>query len=193
MYDHAKPWVTHVSLQSSDLEKARDYVRDYNKPVIYDECKYEGNLAQRWGNISAREMVRRFWLAAVQGAYAGHGETYLDSHDIVWWSKGGVLKGDSPKRIAFLRKILEDGPKEGLNSTSSYYLAAGQQGRYYLYYFDVNQPAEYTFDLAEGVRYRADMIDPWEMTIEPIAGTFEGKFKMKLPGRPHLAVRFLRL
>jgi hypothetical protein len=54
----------------------------------------------------------------------------------------------------------------------------------------VNQPAEYEFDLAAGVRYRADLIDPWEMTITPVAGSFEGKFKMKLPGRPRQAVRF---
>jgi hypothetical protein len=38
-------------------------------------------------------MVRRFRLAAVQGTYAGHGETYLDSKDVLWWSKGGVFKG----------------------------------------------------------------------------------------------------
>ena len=25
----------------------------------------------------------------------------------------------------------------------------GQEGRYYLFYFDVNQPAEYDFDLAK--------------------------------------------
>jgi hypothetical protein len=192
MYDHAKPWVTHVSLQASDLEDAREYVTRYRKPVIYDECKYEGNIAKRWGNISAQEMVRRFWLAAVSGAYAGHGETYLDPNDILWWSKGGVLHGDSPKRIAFLRRILEAAPGEGLDNLSTYYLGAGRPGRYYLYYFDVNQPAEYEFDLAPGARFRADLIDPWEMTVTPIEGAFEGKFKLKLPGKPFLAVRFER-
>lgn len=192
LYDHAKPWVTHVSLQGSDLEKAREYVAAYRKPVIYDECKYEGNIPQRWGNISAQELVRRFWLGTVSGAYVGHGETYLDPKNILWWSRGGLLKGDSPKRIAFLRSILEAGPAEGLNSTSSYYLGAGQEGRYYLFYFDVNQPAEYEFDLAKGPQYRADIIDPWEMTITAVPGTFSGKFKMKLPGKPYLAVRFER-
>jgi len=190
MYDHAKPWVTHVSIQGSDLENAREYVARYRKPVIYDECKYEGNIPKRWGNISAQELVRRFWLGTVSGAYVGHGETYLDPNDILWWSKGGVLKGESPRRIAFLRKILESAPVEGLNNLSTYYLGAGQDGRYYLFYFDVNQPAEYEFDLAKGVDYRADLIDPWEMTITPLAGTFSGKFTMKLPGKPFLAVRF---
>ena len=193
MYDHAKPWVTHVSTQASDLETSREYVAKYHKPVVYDECKYEGNIPKRWGNISAQELVRRFWLGTVNGVYVGHGETYLDPNDVLWWSKGGVLHGESPKRIAFLRKILEAAPAEGLNNLSTYYLGAGQPGRYYLFYFDVNQPAEYEFDLAPGARYRADIIDPWEMTIAPVVGTFEGKFKMKLPGKPFLAVRFERV
>jgi hypothetical protein len=192
LYDHSKPWVTHVSLQSSDLEKARDYVAQYHKPVIYDECKYEGNIPKRWGNISAQEMVRRFWLGTVSGAYVGHGETYLDPNDILWWSKGGTLHGQSPARIAFLRKIIEDAPAEGLNNLSTYYLAAGQLGRYYLFYFDVNQPAEYEFDLEQGIPYRADLIDPWQMTISPVPGTFQGKFTLKLPGAPYQAVRFRR-
>ena len=192
MYDHSKPWVTHVSIQESDLEKMREYVAMYRKPVIYDECKYEGNIPRRWGNIPAQELVRRFWLGTVGGGYVGHGETYLDANDILWWSKGGVLHGESPKRIAFLRKILESAPAEGLNNLSTYYLGAGQEGRYYLFYFDVNQPAEYEFNLNQGTRYRADIIDPWEMTITPVPGTFSGKFTMKLPGRPFLAVRFER-
>ena len=193
MYDDSKPWVTHVSLQSSDLEKARDYVAQYKKPVIYDECKYEGNIPQRWGNISAPEMVRRFWIGTVSGAYVGHGETYLDPNDILWWSKGGVLHGESPARIEFLRKILAGAPAEGLNNLSTYYLGAGQEGRYYLFYFDVNQPAEYEFNLAPNVQYRADIIDPWQMTIAPVTGTFSGKFTMKLPAKPYLAVRFERV
>jgi Domain of unknown function (DUF5060)/Protein of unknown function (DUF4038)/Domain of unknown function (DUF5605) len=192
IYDHARPWVTHVSMQSSDMDKALEYIRTYRKPVIYDECKYEGNIHQRWGNLPAPELVRRMWVATVQGAYAGHGETYVDPNEILWWSKGGVLRGESPKRIAFLRKILEEGPKEGLDSLSTYYLGAGQPGRYYLFYFDVNQPANYAFDLAPGAKYNAELIDPWAMTIVPLAGIYEGKFEMKLPGRPYLAVRFRR-
>jgi hypothetical protein len=126
----------------------------------------------------------------VGGAYVGHGETYLDPGDILWWSKGGVLHGQSPARIAFLRKILESAPPEGLNNLATYYLAAGQPGRYNLFYLDLNQPAEYTFDLAPGIKYKADIIDPWEMTITPVSGAFEGKFTMKLPGKPFQAIRF---
>ncbi len=193
MYDHSKPWVTHVSIQGDDFEKSLEWLAAYKKPVIFDECQYEGNIPRRWGSISAQEMTRRFWLGTVYGVYVGHGETYLDPHDVLWWSKGGVLHGESSKRIAFLRKILEDAPPEGLDSFSTYYPAAGAVGKYYLYYFDTHQPAEYEFDLAKGSKYQADVLDPWEMTITPIAGKFEGKFTIKLPGKPNLAVRFRKL
>lgn len=194
LYDHGKPWVTHVSIQSSDLEKARDLVANYRKPVIYDECKYEGNIPRRWGNISAREMVRRFWLGTVAGAYVGHGETYLHPKDILWWSKGGVLHGESPKRIAFLRKIVEEGPPNGIiGFPSPYYPSGGKEGEYYLYYLDIHQPAEYEFDLPKTGSYQAEIIDPWEMTITPVPGTFEGRFALKLPGRPNMAVRIRRV
>ena len=158
-------------------------------PSIYDECKYEGNIPKRWGNISARELVRRFWLGT-SGAYVGHGETYLDPRDILWWSKGGVLHGESPARIAFLRRILEQAPPGGLNPSGEYYPCAGQPGRYYLYYFDYHQPSDYEFDLPPAASYQADLIDPWNMTITPIAGSYRGKFKLNLPGKPYLAVRF---
>jgi Domain of unknown function (DUF5060)/Domain of unknown function (DUF5605)/Protein of unknown function (DUF4038) len=190
MYDHGKPWVTHVSIQGDSFEKTEELRTGYMKPVIYDECKYEGNIPQRWGNISGQEMVRRFWLGTVTGAYVGHGETYLDSHDVLWWSKGGTLHGDSPKRIAFLRKVLEDGLGEGLDPVSNYYLGAGKPGQYALYYFDLHQPANYTFDLGKNGTFKADLIDPWEMTITPMEGSYKGKFLLKLPGKPYMAVRF---
>lgn len=44
------------------------------------------------------------------GAYVTHGETFLDENDVLWWAKGGKLKGESPKRIAFLKEILYDLP-----------------------------------------------------------------------------------
>jgi hypothetical protein len=77
---------------------------------MIDECCYEGNLPQFWGSLSAREMVFRFWRTFASGAYCTHGETYLSDDDVVWWAKGGVLKGESPKRIAFLREIMESLP-----------------------------------------------------------------------------------
>lgn len=191
IYDHAKPWVTHASVQGDTFEKTGQWLKDYKKPVVFDECKYEGNISQRWGNISAEEMVHRFWLGTANGAYVGHGETYADPNDVLWWSKGGVLHGESPARIAFLRKILEEGPAQGLNPVPDQkYYTATYNGEYYLVYLDYHQPSYFEFELAKGVKYKAEIIDPWKMTITPVEGAFEGKFTLKLPGKPYMAVRF---
>jgi hypothetical protein len=190
-YDHNKPWVTHCSIQRSDLDQVQAWRQMYRKPVVVDECCYEGTIPQGWGNISAREMVHRFWLGTVGGGYVGHGETYLHPQDVLWWSKGGVLHGQSPARIAFLRQILQEGPAQGLDPVDRW--GAGQHGEYYLHYFGVRQPGRWTFDLPEGQSYQVEVIDTWEMTVTPLQGTFSGTFQVELPGRPYLAVRIRRL
>lgn len=186
-YDYGKPWVTHCSIQHSDLERTAEWRQLYKKPVVVDECKYEGNIQQRWGNISAQEMVHSFWLGTVGGGYVGHGETYLHPEDTLWWSKGGVLHGQSPARIAFLRQILEESGTQGLDPLHQW--GAGMEGEYYLYYFGVAQPGEWTLDLPEGPVYRVDIIDTWAMTVTPVEGSFTGKFTVDLPTRPYLALR----
>ena len=64
-------------------------------------------------------MTNRFWRVVATGGYCTHGETFLDpEHEVLWWAKGGKLKGESPKRIAFLRSIVEQlpGPIEPIES-----------------------------------------------------------------------------
>ena len=187
MYDHTKPWVTHVSLQNSHMLAAQ--VREkYQKPVIYDECQYEGNIHSFWGSLTPREMVHRFWLATIGGGYAGHGETYYHPQDILWWSKGGTLHGQSPQRLAFLRKIMEDGPKEGLEPLNANN-TCGREGEYYLIYLGNHQPVKHRLRLPSGVRFTAEVIDTWEMTITPVPGTVENKSEIELPGKTGMAIR----
>ena len=107
-YEYGRGWCTHAGVQDSRLQLGAQWRSDWGKPVVFDECRYEGNIASRWGNISGDAMTRRFWQAAAQGCYCGHGETYLDPNDTLWWSHGGVLHGASPAKIAFLRKLLEE-------------------------------------------------------------------------------------
>ncbi|MCM1225688.1 MAG: DUF5605 domain-containing protein, partial [Lachnospiraceae bacterium] len=57
------------------------------------------------------EMTNRFWRVVTMGGYCTHGETFLDPEkEILWWARGGVLKGESPARIGFLRSIVEELP-----------------------------------------------------------------------------------
>lgn len=104
-YDFSRPWITHCSIQRQDVYKCAELVHEwrkrYRKPVVLDEIAYEGNIQQGWGNITAQEMVRRFWEATCRGGYAGHGETYLNEEGILWWSHGGSLSGESHKGLSF--------------------------------------------------------------------------------------------
>jgi len=109
-YDHTKPWVTHSSVQNGVIGRVPAWRTMYGKPVVIDECGYEGNIQMSWGDLSAEEMVFRFWLGFTLGGYVGHGETYLNPEEVLWWSKGGALRGESPARIAFLRQVFEQAP-----------------------------------------------------------------------------------
>ena len=102
---------THICLQIKECNEVSGFIRRYNKPLMIDECCYEGNIAYEWGNISGFEMVNRFWLTLSQGGYCTHGETFLSEDDILWWSRGGILKGQSPERIAFLKNIIDSLPE----------------------------------------------------------------------------------
>ena len=86
LYNHSLPWVTHASIQNgaavADFGRALIYRRVYRKPIVFDEVRYEGNIPQRWGNISAKDMVCRFWHGTIAGTYVGHGETYQHPEDI---------------------------------------------------------------------------------------------------------------
>src|SRR5208283_1941212 len=143
----------------------------------------------------------------VAGTCVEHGECYLNTND-TWLSYGGVLRGESWKRLAFLRKILEDGPSGGLDPADKYQDTdmAGKPGEYYLKYFGHATPTVWTFELphdglADGMEFRAEVIDTWDMTITPVDGVFTVKAKdrydfvdrdgraVKLPGKPGMALR----
>lgn len=117
-WDFTRPNVTHASIQSKDLTKVVLWRNQYQKPVIIDECCYEGDIPEFWGSISGREMTARFWRMVVSGAYCTHGETFLDDQDVLWWAKGGILKGESPRRIAYLKALVEElpGPVEPISA-----------------------------------------------------------------------------
>lgn len=109
-YDFNRPNITHCCLQTTQVESATKWLKEWQKPIVYDECCYEGDLSHSWGNISGFEMANRFWIACTQGTYATHGEVFWEEDEVLWWSKGGVLKGESPKRIAFLKELIEEFP-----------------------------------------------------------------------------------
>ncbi len=188
-YDHSKPWVTHCSIQRHDLEQVSEWRKLYRKPVVVDECAYEGNIPNNWGNITAEEMTHRFWEGFSRGGYVGHGETYLHPEDILWWSKGGVLHGQSPARIQFLRDIMEAGPAINPVGANWDLNQSGSADDYRLIYFGRHRPAYKDIALPADKNYTVEIIDTWAMTITRLDGTFSGKCRIDLPAKPHIAVR----
>ena len=181
-YDHNKPWVTHTSIQTSNMAQGIRYRTQYGKPVIYDECRYEGNIPQGWGNITAEEMVQRFWAGTVSGCYVGHGETYKHPEDLLWWAKGGVLRGESPPRIAFLKDFMADAPAfdtlEPIGDDKGRYVLA-KQAEYYLAY--TTEPQTITLDLKGEQPYKVDRVDTWNMKIVPVGTAHPGEYTFASP------------
>lgn len=108
-YNFAKENITHCSIQG-DATSVEEFMKRFNKPVLIDECGYEGNIFCHWGHLSGFEMVNRLWHCFVMGGYGTHGETFMHPEDILWWGKGGKLYGESPARIAFLKRIINELP-----------------------------------------------------------------------------------
>ena len=137
--------------------------------------------------------MHRFWIMAVNGCYAGHGETYENPEQILWWSKGGSLVGESWKRILFLKKIVEEGPAGGLTPMERSWIwtrvSGGMNGDYRLIYFGEHQPVAWFYGKPKNVRFKVDVIDTWNMTITPHEKVYESNEEIPLPGKPYHAIR----
>jgi hypothetical protein len=204
-YDHTNPLITHASIQSEDTYKAKEYRQKYKKPIVFDECRYEGNIPWSWGNLTAKSLTEKFWRGFLNGGYVGHGETYVtenpvkdpkESSGILWWSKGGNLKGESPERIKFLRKIIETAPPflkpVPLFPSWMPFEAIGKANDYYLAYFCDAQPGSTIINLPENSLYNIEIIDTWNLTITPVEKKFSGYSLIELPSKPYIALRIVK-
>ena len=205
LYDHSKKWITHVSYQRVDLYKTvevTDALREqYGKPVVLDEIGYEGDIQFGWGNLTPQEELRRFWESAMRGGYPGHGETYLNPDNILWWSHGGTLHGESYKRFSLLKQIMEEVPGKEiayLNNEWDSTCAVPEEDvnkdvkQQYIYYYGFQRPGYRDFFVDETTDYAVDIIDTWNMTVVN-AGVFHGKFRISLPAKQYIAVRLRKI
>jgi len=195
-FDNSAEWITHASLQKIDAYRTAEntdaWRREWGKPVVLDEICYEGNLPYGWGNITAEELVRRHWEAACRGGWGGHSETFLDPEDLIWWAKGGVLKGDSPARLAFLKDVLADAPHDLSPAWAGDYVCGAAGDGYLLYYTSFMRPAVADLRLPPG-EWALDVLDTWAMTTAPLPGRFSGVATVPLPGTPYVAIRAQRV
>ena len=136
--------------------------------------------------------------------------------DTINWAKGGIYKGTSWKRIAFLRKLVEEGPGPlELSDISRDNRTSTAGNGYYIIYFGKEMPEYWLFNLPvknskydklkQGTRFKVEIIDTWEMTIQPCPLTFETGAvndyrlfdkdlkKVRLPLKPYMALRLTEI
>jgi len=194
LFDNSADWVTHCSIQGGGErvgEKIAQWRREWGKPVVIDEFGYEGDIDQGWGNLTAEAVVQSFWDGMIRGGYLTHGETYWAANDVLWWSKGGTLKGESPARIEFLQRIVSESPSARLDALPSDWDCSwgGVPGRYMVLYFGSHRPRSRDVTIPNGVTVEVDVIDTWNMTVETLPGVHSGQVHVDLPARPYIAIR----
>ena len=197
-YDHTKPWISHLSVQSDNVFLIPKWIKEYQKPVVDDECRYEGNIEFGWGDNTAKGMMDNFWRVIVRGGGCTHGETYIDKPDTdrpIWRAHGGKLYGESQKKINFLYDILKDNGfdwvKPQATSGPHWELATGStpDEKKWLIYFGENQPEFEILDfLPKGKKYSAKLINAWDETIEDFDQTIEGDKKFHMPRKDYQAL-----
>ncbi len=84
-----------------------------------------------------------------------------------------------------MRRVIEDGPEDWIKSA--------EDGSYKLLYFGRHQHAYKFVELGEVSEFRMEIIDTWNMTITPVEGTYRGRTKVKLPGKPYIALRMIKV
>ncbi|WP_329001852.1 DUF5060 domain-containing protein [Kribbella sp. NBC_00709] len=181
-YDFSKPWITHQSVQHWDGAEVAVW-RDCPKPVVIDEIGYEGNAGRRWGNLTADELVHRFWQGMSLGGYVGHGESFVDRATRAWISVGGRLYGESPERIDFLRGVFAGLPRQSNGEVDG--------DRCVLHYLGDRRPSAVELELPDGMPFHFDLIDTRTMTITPL-DEYSGPSRIPLPATPYLALRGTR-
>lgn len=225
-YNYFDPIFTHTSIQDHGpvLERGRAHTvsQIYKKPVVFDEVCYEGNVASRWGWLSGQEMLRRMYNGLMSGTYVTHAETFNSAPGTSaedadnYLAYGGDFRGESWKRIKFLRGILEALPNPpGLadHNWDEYTTTAGDGC--YLIYFGDEIRNEWQFDLPvkngpwarpqAGEKYRVEILDTWNMTVTPWPVIFEtgqpGSYRIRdkegrgvrLPDTPYLLLRIQKI
>ncbi len=190
-YDHSRPWITHTCTQTSQFYNAIRWREKYQKPLLFDEMRYEGDITAGWGNLSGEEMASYFWMAGLSGAYPTHGETYAnhsDSTEVRWWGKGGGLVGESPERIEWFRSYMEQAPVHEMNpgivstgdpqNLESNVYALRKEGEYYMAYVaDSGRLIE--LDLAGTSPYSLEILDTWNMQVVDRKTAEAGRFSFE--------------
>lgn len=214
------PYYTHASIQDQgplyNHEGAATVRNIIPKPIVFDEVCYEGDHSSRWARLSGEEMIERMWMAIIGGTYVTHGECFTEDPDYytgnAYLATGGEFRGTSPKRIKFMRSILEELPAVPRLADRSWDgMTAGCGDGTYLIYFGKEAPKSWAFSLPckndrfyrlkGGEKFKVELIDTWNMKRTQLSDIYEVKMdivkrvvdkngkKVKLPGKPYMMMK----
>jgi hypothetical protein len=200
-YDHSRPWITHVSAQTSQFYNAIKWRNQYKKPLLFDEMRYEGDVPSGWGNLNGKEMASYFWMAGLSGGYPTHGDTYQnnadDSTEVRWWAKGGELVGESPERIRYFKSVMEKAPVNEMSpelivdnpeNLDDNIFIFSKPGEYYLVY-TAETDQEIQINLTGNSNFKLEVLDIWNMHVVEEKTVGPGNFQYKT-SFPYTALNF---
>lgn len=195
-YAHDSDEITHLSLQHSNLDFIPFWKEKYRKPLVIDECRYEGNLDLAWGNMTAKGMVTQFWKAICSGAYCSHGETYKSEKTTIWWAHGGKLIGESVERIRFLKDIVE---REKLQITQVHeknahwetIIGKSNNQKYLIFCGENSQSSAVQLEYLDEGNYRVEIYDTWNMKLLDDSQIASKDTFIKLPQMERIALLLL--
>ncbi|MCW5950681.1 MAG: DUF5605 domain-containing protein [Propionibacteriaceae bacterium] len=111
-----------------------------------------------------------------------------------------MLRGESPARIGFLKRIMEEAPanlapieRTPENHMLYWDVSVALSGQdYLLIYLGFNRPLYRELELPAGISYTVDVIDTWGMTIDRLPGIHTGTVKVDLGARQYMAIRLTK-
>jgi hypothetical protein len=175
-----KPYITHTSIQGYNTWTGLELRAKYKAPIVFDEYGYEGNIPEGYGRNPASLILGRQYWATFSGIYGTHGECFKDDNDVVWWGKGGQLKGETWKGYKFLRQILDEAPPfKELTPIANPELTLAKDGVCYLVYCRGNQAK--TIQLAGSKPYKVERLDIWEHSVTPVGTAAPGAYTFSAP------------
>ena len=60
---------------------------------------------------------------------------------------------------------------------------------FFLYYYGFSRPMYRNYVLPEGKKYKLELIDTWNMTVEELLEVYEGKIRIRMGARQYMEVR----
>lgn len=194
--DYNLPYFTHASIQDQgplyNIEGAATVRNIIHKPIIFDEVCYEGNHEARWAQLTGEQMLQRIWTGLMGGTYVTHGECFCTGKDhytgYSFLATGGQFKGTSARRIKFTLSILKSLPNPLRLADESWDPMTSSAGpNTYFIYFGSERPKAWKFELPAkndvwprlkgNEKFKVDIIDTWNMTVNHYPGVFRVKAK----------------